>query len=160
MIEQLSLQVTIPPDGKIDRTRTLGAGGFSVDIEQLRRIQCPDLSAGEARINIGGQPPAIVFPGAFRPEDPAALRINQCGANATVSANVLINTKHFKAWVFRVQIRYVQSIAMTEPSAPFRGTIVIDGHGTVNDFIFSVAIDIRYGQLMIALPGVLVRYLL
>ena len=63
--------------------------------------------------------------------------------------------KNFQAGADRVYIGYVQCIAMTKAGAIKRPTVIIDGGGTVNNFIATIAIHIGNGKLMVALAGII-----
>jgi len=62
--------------------------------------------------------------------------------------------KDFEAFAVRIKIAHMHGVAVPQVGIVQTFTIVVDGTGSVNDFVFSVAVHIGHAQVVVALTGI------
>ena len=147
IVEALLLQVTIPIDTEVlsqsvgvDTDMIVGYGRYrrimrtiayrarNVIIEITCQASTSIIGVGHTIINLAGSSVTIV-----------------------VGRRILITSEHFLTMDVRIQVADVGSITMTETGGRKALTIVINHHGTPDDLVTTIPIDIGDGIVVIAL---------
>ena len=59
--------------------------------------------------------------------------------------------EQFKTVEVGIEVGEVNGIAVAQAGAVHQRTVMVDGAGTVDDFVVAVAVDIAYREIMVAL---------
>ena len=70
---------------------------------------------------------------------------------------VLVNPPHLQTGTGWVQIADVHGIPVPQVRRIQSRAVVIHTHGAVDDLVFAVAIDVRHGQVVVALSRILLQ---
>ena len=67
----------------------------------------------------------------------------------SISYRRLLYVPHFQSILIRINICHVHSIAMTFPRHPHLRAIIINGNAAINNFVFSITVNITCSKIMV-----------
>src|SRR5665647_1524433 len=86
------------------------------------------------------------------PEDLAGGGVTERRPAVAGTAHALVHGVHLQAVAVRVEVADVHGVAVTEPGVVEARPVVVDRHGAEHDLVEGVAVHVRHGQLVVALP--------
>src|SRR5690606_39002330 len=87
-------------------------------------------------------------------DDLAGGGIAEGGAAVATGAHALVDGKNLQPGARGVKVGHVKRVTVTESGGVESGAVVVESHGSVDDFLPPVAIHVGNGELVIPLPRV------
>ena len=158
-VEDFAEEVAVPPDAEIARGGVLLGDFFalhSVEAADAGAAGGPHFIAGVTRVEIEGETAADVGGGfgaaGFAPEQCAGGGVAEFDGVGVF--RVFVDIEDFETGTVRIEVGDVHGVTVTELGGVARSTITVDTHGTVDDFVAAIAVDVGDADAVVALAAV------
>jgi hypothetical protein len=155
MSSRISRSRSASHHGEVHR-RGRGPGGLAVDVEQTRGGRTPEFVPAVPRIDVGGKSASDVAAGQQAPQDFTGSRVvhrHPWSAERDSLPFIFVDAEHLEARPAGIQIAHVQRVAVAQPRREEPRPIIVDDHGSIDDLVASVAVDVRDREVVVAHSG-------
>ncbi|MFM1944709.1 MAG: hypothetical protein RI897_3691 [Verrucomicrobiota bacterium] len=133
----------------------MGADFLALDIAELAWAS-PGFGTGMARIDVGDQPVGDIDARAVCPDGFAGAGVVQaCAGCLEASGGVLIfgDEEQFLSGAMRIEVAEIHGITVATAGGVESGSVIVDGHGVVDDFVAAIEVDVTYRERMSSHAG-------
>ena len=149
-VKEFAEQVTVPPHGAV-----LGNGNVGVVMVAMHVVIAslggrPHFETVKGGVNVCSHASPYVLGGGYLEDDASSA----CIAEVRSIVSVLMYIPNLKLGAVGIESVLMDGIAVPHVGRVEWGSVVVNSHGTVSDFVASVSIDVAHTEVVVALARI------